>query len=261
MAGLVVFFVAAGVWGVYWSVVNTYHVEQKGALLQAEGERILDLIVNGGYVDGCRVHGLSSALSNGTYPVIGKVPSGNFKDMASPCNGGIPIERADCRIEFLLDDTPLSGHPRFAQFVVELWECDPGGGQPHTFGSKAVLWFALRTRSSESDPLYGCETKGPDNYCVKITENLLPRAESSTHGSNEHTWFKAQKLPDLPGGVCPGVKISFYLADSSELVKYCCNLSRLSDPPIGNPDQERAYMNSVPYPKYFSTTVYFPSRN
>ena len=57
MACFIIAFVAVGVWGVYWSVINTYYTEQKSALIEAEGERILDLITNGGYCQGKRVYG------------------------------------------------------------------------------------------------------------------------------------------------------------------------------------------------------------
>ncbi|MEW6668203.1 MAG: hypothetical protein AB1512_23575 [Thermodesulfobacteriota bacterium] len=251
MASIMVIFMASGIWGVYWSVVNTYHVEQKGMLLQAEGDRILDLIVNGGHVEGKQVYGLNSAIAGGAYPIVGPSSSGNFVDRGGSCPSGCdPVYRDDYRIEFQLD-SPMSGNTRFAQFVVELYECDCHTGT-NTKGATAVLWFDLRTEGTTGEP---------NNYSVKLSENLIQRSQAETHGTNEHTWFKVQKLPDLPNGICLGLKVSFYLADTSEHVKYCCILSRQPDPPIGDEAQRRAYMNSVPYPKYFSTTVYFPSRN
>ena len=78
MACFIIAFVAVGVWGVYWSVVNTYYAEQKGALIEAEGERILDLITNGGYCQGKRIYGLSSHVPRDGFPKVGSFHSDEF---------------------------------------------------------------------------------------------------------------------------------------------------------------------------------------
>lgn len=231
MASLVVLFVAAGVWGVYWSVVNTYHVEQKGTLLQAEGERIVDLVASGGHFGGKKIYGLNSmsGVSGAGYPLVGSGTTGYFTDAD------------DYRIEFPLD--AAGGNTRYAQFYVKF-----------DSGPTSQLWFELKTDGTTGDE---------HNYPVKITENLLRRKEGTdpnAYGYYTKTWFKAEKLSSVTG-YCTGVKVSFYLADSDDLVAYNYKLDRLPEPPIGNPDQERVYMNSIPYPKFFSTTVYFPSRN
>ena len=64
LAAVIIAFAAAGVWGVYWSVVNAYYVEQRSSNIQAEGDRILDLIVNGGYFGGRRIYGRISGERN-----------------------------------------------------------------------------------------------------------------------------------------------------------------------------------------------------
>ena len=45
MVGMIIPLLVGGVWGIYYTVVNTFHEEQRGALIQAEGELILNLII------------------------------------------------------------------------------------------------------------------------------------------------------------------------------------------------------------------------
>ena len=107
IASIMLAFVAAGLWGVYWSILSTYYVEQRGAGLQAEGERILDIIANGGYFGGKRIYGLNGSSPESGYPKAGQVSSAHFDDQ-------------DYKIEFALDDDNLSpDNRRYAVFYVD----------------------------------------------------------------------------------------------------------------------------------------------
>ena len=232
MASLILAFVAAGVWGVYWSIINTYYVEQRGSNLQAEGEQILDLMVNGGYHSGKRIYGLSemSGVSGSGYPMVGTGTTGYFSDAD------------DYRIEFILDNA--GGNTRYAEFFVEFDGANP----------TSRLCFRYGTEGTSNDPEH--------NSGVSLTENLLQRksgTDPDDYGNYEKTWFKAQKLSSV-SGYCSGVKVSFYLVDIEKPLSYNYRLDRKPDPPIDNPDQARAFLGRIPYPKYFSTTVFFPNR-
>lgn len=233
MASVIVMFVAAGVWGVYWSIVNTYYVEQKGASLQSEGERILDLITQGGGCRGKRVYGLNAmaGVSGAGFPVTGTttIP-------------GVFTDTDDYRIGYPLDSGV--SHVRYAQFYVKF-----------DSGPTSELRYELKTEGTGGDAEH--------NYDVLVTRDLLQRKSGTNpaaFGNYDKTWFKAEYLSSVTG-YHTGMKVSFYLANTSDLITYNYKLDRQPDPPIGNEEQKRAFMNSVPYPKYFSTTVYFPSRN
>jgi len=230
---MIVAITASGIWAVYWSVINTYNVEQREVNIQAEGERIIDLIINGGYHNGRAIYGLNSMSAVSGYPLTGQ------RTIASPIFNN---DSDDYRIEYPLDFT--GGNTRYAEFSVEF----SGANIP-----TSKLWFRLRT-----DGVAGDE----HNYDVNITENFLQRKSGTVQdafGEYDKTWFKTQELSSV-SGYCSGLKLSFYLADVTQLIHYNYRLDREPDPPINNPDQERAYMNGIPYPEYFSTTVYFPNR-
>lgn len=271
VASILVAFVAAGVWGVYWSVVNTYYVEQRGVNLQTEGERILDLIANGGWYKDKRIYGLNSAIPHSSYPNVGEVTSINFDDKDDQqdqdmCH--IPatwVNRDDYRIEFILDN--VSGNTRYAEFAAQLFTCDPDGAGPlgPVDYATGILWFRLKDTSG--DPAH--------NYEVEITNKLLSRTTSEDFQDYQFTWFKAQLLPKDPSpssNYYSGIKVSFYLVDYPteydavmaegmyHTIKYNKRLQREVDPPISDPDQRRSFLGGIPYPKYFSTTVYFPNR-
>lgn len=261
MAALIIAFVAAGVWGVYWSVVNTYYVEQRDTNIQAEGDRLIEMIANGGYAEGRRVYGLGSMVQVQSgltkYPNVGKVTSHNFKDWDDisddiACEPKDRMDYPDYRIEFILDS--VSGNTRYAEFAVQLYACDPLDPEYH---SKSILLFRHRMDGKTG-------TDNEFNYQVILTENMLQRTDSEEcKGEDEYelTWFKAQLLPKDPGtGLYTGIKVSFYLNDTSQTVNYNCNLYRdlSSYASTGNPDQDRTLMGAIPYPRYFSTTIYFP---
>jgi len=192
VASIIVAFVAAGVWGVYWSVVNTYYVEQKGVHLQAEGERILDLIANGGYFNGYRIYGLNSSVpyNDGTYtyPRVGRRDNtaAVFSYFYDQC-GGIweddcynADEGCDYRIAFCLDS--VGTNRRFAEFAVKFDRTHGSTDPPcddecETYNSNcaacndlptAKLYFRLVTSGVTECP-------GDDNYEVVISENVLQR--------------------------------------------------------------------------------------
>ena len=270
LASVIISIVAVGIWEVYWSVVNTYYVEQRGVNLEAEGERILDLIANGGYCEGKRIYGLNSGVS--VYSNVGEKTSINFQTSdynkdAEMCTAPATSEnRDDYRIEFILDN--VSGNTRYAEFAAQLYECDPDGTPPNTDAIKyatGILWFRLKTDGTGGDPDY--------NYEVAITDKLLSRTTSEEFKDYEYTWFKAKLLSKDPSSnYYSGIKISFYLVDYPteydsaiaegmyHTIKYNKNLERDVDPPISDPDQRRSFMGGIPYPQYFSTTIYFPNR-
>lgn len=255
MAAVIIAFVAAGIWGVYWSVVNAYYVEQRASNIQAEGDRLLAMIANGGYCQGRPVYGLSSMAPVQDYPRIGQQVSANFSYWDNTgddeaCAPMVRIDRADYRIEFALD--AASGNTRYAEFAVQLYACNP---TDPVYGSRAILWFRLRTEGTD----IAIDTD--HNYQVKLSENLLQRTDSAQCGDYSRTWFKAQLLPkDALSERYTGIKVSFYLFDTTQPVNYNCNLERELISPSGNPDQDRTFLGAIPYPKYFSRTIYFPNR-
>ena len=254
MACFIIAFVAVGVWGVYWSVVNTYYAEQKGALIEAEGERILDLITNGGYCRGKRVYGLSSHVPRDGFPRVGCFHSDEFAAVDYALDDAIPCptstHRDDYRIEFCLDDESAA-NPRYAEFAVQLYQCDEEGGgvDPDELFSTAILWFRITDGTANPD----C------NYQVKITENLLVRVEGNDVG--DETWNKALTLPKYPSSdYYSGVKVSFYLTDMNYPVRYDSHLHRELTITIADSDQKKYFTAGIPYPQYFSRSIYFPIR-
>ena len=259
MACFILAFVAVGVWGVYWSVMSTYYQEQRGALIEAEGERVLDLIANGGYVNGKRVYGLTSHVPRAGYPVYGAGYSTNFwsvdyaldEDMGCSDPQTEDHHRDDYRIEFCLDDESAA-NPRFAEFAVQLYQCDDendGSFQPDELFSTAILWFRITDGTANPE----C------NYEVEITENLLLRAEGNVDG--DESWNKAVLLPNDPSSdYCSGAKVSFYLANMDYPVRYDADLNRELTITISDPAQERSFAGGIPYPHYFSRSIYFPIR-
>ena len=246
MACFLLVAVAAGVWSVYWSVMNTFLIEMRGTQLQAEGERIIELMVNGGYHNGKRIYGLRSHVPQTGYPIVGAADSPQFQAMDSAADaamGASGTYSPDYRITFCLDSADAA-NPRFAEFAVQLWGDDPdgpGGNDPTPY-STAILWF--RVADGTANP--AC------NYEVKISENLLTRADTNDFEDHDLTWGKADLLPDKAG-----IKISFYLADTSYPVKYNRHLERELGTEISNPSQRRAFMGSIPFPEFFSTIVSF----
>jgi len=234
VASIIVAFAAVGVWGVYWSVVNTYYVEQKGVNIHMEGERILDLIINGGYFSGNTIYGLNAMSAVSGYPLVGSGTSGYFTDSD------------DYRIEFILDNS--SGNTRYAEFSVKF----SGVNDP-----TSILYFQTRADGILSGV-------GEYNYDVEITKNLLQRksgTDPDEYGNYDKTWFKAQLLPkDSSSDYCSGVKVSFYLVDMTQPLQYNYRLDRELTTPISDPEQRRSFLGGIPYPKYFSTTIYFPNR-
>jgi hypothetical protein len=235
MTAIAVMFVAASVWGVYWSGVNTYYVEQKDSVLQSEGERLLDLIDSGGHFAGKRIYGLNAmaGVSGAVYPVTGTTTiPGVFEDTD------------DYRIGFPLDSGV--SNVRFAQFYVKF---------NSSTDSTSELHYELKTD--------GTGTDADHNYDVLLTQNMLQRKSGTNpdaFGNYDRTWFKAEHLSTVTG-YYTGMRVSFYLANTSDLITYNYRLDRRPDPPISSEEQRRAFMNGIPYPRYFSTTVYLPSRN
>jgi len=235
VASMMVAFVAAGIWGVYWSIVNTYYVEQEGATLQAEGEWLVDLMVNGGYYGGKAIYGLSAMSAVSPVPAMGQGTDVYFTDAD------------DYRVGFLLDDNLISGKTRYAEFAVEF----NGASSP-----TSKLYFRLGTSGVAGDD---------HNYSVLLTENLLQRrsgTDADAYGSYDATWFKAEKMQVNSGDsdYCSGVRLAFYLVDVEEPLQYNYRLDREPDPPLGTEDDRRKFLSGIPYPQYFSTTVYFPNR-
>jgi prepilin-type N-terminal cleavage/methylation domain-containing protein len=238
VASIILAFVAAGVWGIYWSILNPYYVEQRGAGLQAEGERILDLIANGGYFGGKRIFGLSASYPQSGYPIIGQVTSYHF-------------DNQDYKIEFALDDDNIpEADRRYAVFYVDF----NGPTSP-----TSNLYFKLYAANGNPDDNYN-DNGGKG---ILLTSNLLQRKSGtnpSDYGNYDKTWFKAQLLPPGSQGYVSGMKVYFYLVDTTQPLQYNYRLDRELITPISDPAQRRSFLNGIPYPKYFSTTVYHPNR-
>jgi hypothetical protein len=237
LVGLLVSLMAGGIWAVYYSVVNTYYEEQRGTLLQDEGEWIIDLITHGGNLRGRRIYGLNSSVSKPGYPKVGF--GLGFGDLH------------DYGVIFALDQ--VDGEERFAKFYVDF----EGPDNP-----TSNLYFDLITPDNEAN--------GDENYNenegkgVLISQNLIQRktgTDESSYGNYERTWFKVQLLPKGSGtDYCSGIKISFYLADTAQPLLYNYRLDRRLITPISDPVQRGRYLEAIPYPKYFSTSVYFANR-
>ncbi len=238
LVGLIITLLAGGVWAVYYSVMNTYYEEQRTALIHYEGERMINLMTHGGHYKGRRIYGLNSSNPVPGYPNVGQVKAINFPNTSSP-------DSDDYRIEFALESS--DGNPRYAEFSVEF------NGK---MGPTSRLWFRLRTSSLPSD--------ADENYDVLLTENLLQRKKGTDpkkFGDYDKTWFKAQLLPkDTASDYYAGMRISFYLVDTTQPLIYNYNLDRELITPISDPAQRERYLGAIPYPKYFSTSVHFMNR-
>jgi type II secretory pathway pseudopilin PulG len=236
LVGLIIFLITGGIWAVYYSVVNTYHEEQRGVLIQAEGERIINLITQGGNYRGRRIYGLSSSTPASGYPNVGQITAINFPNTQSP-------DSDDYRIEFALESS--GENPRYAEFSVEF-----NGKKNPT----SKLWFRLRTPSLPDNR--------DGNYDVLLTENFLQRKTGTNpekFGNYEETWFKTQPLAN-DGSYYSGIKASFYLVDTKQPLLYNYRLDRELITPIDDAVQRKRYLDTIPYPNYFSTAVYFMNR-
>ena len=234
MVGLIISLITGGVWAVYFSIVNVYYGEQRDALIQSEGEWLIDLITNGGHFKGNRIYGLNSAADYSGSIKVGQrsSPSSEFDN-----------DSDDYRIEFRPEDS--GSNPRYAEFSVEFSE---------SVSPTSKLWFRLRAPSGSAD----------ENYDVLLTENLLMRRYDDTqnpanYGNYNKTWFKADELPSS-GSYISGVKVSFYLVDNTQPIQYNYRLDRELINPISDPAQKQSFLGGIPYPQFFSTTVYFPNR-
>lgn len=257
VATIMVLFLASSIWAVYWSIVNAYTVEMRGSDLQFEGERIMDLIANGGYYKGYKIYGLNSSFPNNGYPNVGEITSINFagEDDAADdpygagCDGANGAHRADYRIEFCIDPPGVS-YPRYAEFAVQLYMCDMASATD-TYYSKSALWYRFKDSGNSSN-----------DFTVQISESIAPRrdtSDTSEYGDCDKTWFKAQLLPkDSSGNYYSGIRVSFYLVDLDQPIIYNINLDRKPDPPIDDETQEKSFLGGIPYPRYFSRTIYFP---
>ncbi len=218
-------------------MANTYNEEQRISNIQHEGEWILDLIENGGGFKGKRIFGLKSMVPSGGSLNVGDVNSTNFSDTD------------DYRIEFPLDDLNVTNQ-RWAEFSVEFTA---------DFSPTANLYFRYKTTGLTGDE---------HNYDVLITDNLLMQryTEDPEYGSYEGTWFKAELIPSTSS---VGIRVSFYFVDypaaisGSEFraVRYNYQLDRELDPPIEDEKQRQSFLGAIPYPQYFSRTIYFPNAN
>lgn len=248
MVSLILSLIAGGIWAVYYSVVNTYYVEQSGSSIQREGERIIDLITNGGHMTGRRIYGLNSSYPLTNYPVVGYVDHADFNDF-----------NYDYKIGFTIDED--STNRRYAIFYVDF---DDDESDP-----TSKLYFKLFTSSGNpADENYDEN----DDKGVLITENLLmrrydsPNQDSTKFGNCDgvlynKTWFKAQLLPkDGSSNYYSGIRISFYLVDITKPLCYNYQIDRKLIDEISDPSQKRSFLGGIPYPKYFSTTIYFPNR-
>jgi hypothetical protein len=228
MVSLILALIVGGVWSVYYAIVNTYYEEQSGAAIEAEGQWILDLLADGGNFKGRRIYGLSSALREdlNVGQTDTKVP--NYSDSD------------DYRIGFTLDGEDVANR-RYAEFAVEF-----NGEQEPT----SKLYFRLGTEEISDSP-------SVHNYEVLISKNLLQRkagTDPEAFGNYEKTWFKAQELPKEAG-----VKVSFYLADTTRPLEYNYCLDRKLLTPINDPVQRSRFLGSVPHPRYFSRVIHFPN--
>jgi len=216
-------------------VANTYTEEQRTSNVQHEGEWILELIENGGGYRGKRIFGLKSMNLSSDYLKVGDEISGEFDDN-------------DYKIQFQLDEG--GANTRIAEFSVDF-----DGASP-----TANLYFRLKTTN-----LAG----GEYNYDVLITDKLLMQryTEDPEYGNYEGTWFKAERIP--PASPYAGIRISFYLVDYAaatsgsvfRAVRYNYQLDRELDPPIEDEKQRQSFLGAIPYPQYFSRTIYFPNAN
>ena len=241
MVGLISSAIVTSIFGVYFKVANIYSEQQRASNIQHEGEWILDLIENGGGYGKENIYGLSSMIQKASLPNlpnIGYVGGDQFADM----NGTV-----DYRIEFALEDDGVSS-PRYAEFVVEF----NAGDLP-----TANLYFRILDEAGTRS--------------VLLTDKLMMERFDSTpnpaiYGNYNRTSFKAEKIVDSGSNVI-GIRISFYLVDfpprleagEFRAVRYNYRLDRETDPPITDEEQKRRFMGSVPYPQYFSRTIYFPN--
>ena len=238
MVGLISSFIVAGIYGVFFRVADTYTEEQRASNIQYEGEWILDLIENGGGHQGKRIIGLKSMNLSSTpnYLKVGDEISGEFDDN-------------DYKIQFQLDEG--GANTRYAEFSVDF-----DGASP-----TANLYFRLKTTG-----LAGVE----HNYDVLITDKLLMQrygTDPEEYGSYDGTWFKAERIPSASPYV--GIRVSFYLVDYPaatggsvfRAVRYNYQLDRELDPPIEDEKQRQSFLGAIPYPQYFSRTIYFPNAN
>lgn len=239
MVGLISSVIVTSIFGVYFKVANIYKEEQRTSNIQHEGEWILNLVENGGGHKGEMIYGLNSIVQINSLLNAGYVAGNQFSNM----NG-----TDDYRIEFALDGNGVS-NPRYAEFVVEF----NGSGSPI-----AKLWFRLMTDTTL-------------DYSVMLTDKLMMERFDSTpnpatYGNYNRTSFKAKEVLDDSGNVI-GIRISFYLVDFPPRLEtgeflailYNYQFDREPDPPIADEVQKRSYMGSVPYPQYFSRTIYFPN--
>lgn len=238
MVGLIMSLIVGGIWMTYFNIVNVFYEEQRGSRIQGDGEWIIDLIHTGGHYKGKRIYGLNNAFPGSV--VVGQVASTEFDD------------DDDYRVEFALDETGSNPSPRYAEFAVEF----NGDTSP-----TSKLWFRLRTPDLSGD--------ADLNYDVLLTENLIMRRydnpqDPDTYGSYNRTWFKADEIHDdttIPANTyLSGVKISFYLADTDQPLMYNYRLNRMLINPINDEAQRKIYLGGIPFPQFFSTTVYFPNR-
>lgn len=237
LVGLIITLISSGIWAVYYSVVNTYHQEQRGALIQGEGERIIQLITHGGHHRGRRIYGLSANVPRADYPKVGY---------------GLGFgDPHDYGIIFVLDQ--VDDKERFAKFYVDF----DGPGRP-----TSNLYFKLFTPDDEGNPDENYSEN--DGKGVLITSNLLQRRtneDETVYGNYDKTWFKAQRLPkDTVTGYYSGISVSFYLVDATQPLIYNHRLDRKLITPISDPVQRARYLGAVPYPRYFSTSIYFMNR-
>ena len=219
----------------FFKVANTYTEEQRVSNLQHEGEWILELIENGGGYQGKRIFGLKSINLSSDYLKVGDAISGEFDDN-------------DYKIQFQLDKG--GNNVRTAEFSVDF-----NGASP-----TANLYFRLKTSNLAGDE---------HNYNVLITDKLLMQryTEAPEYGNYEGTWFKAERIPSAAPYV--GVRVSFYLVDYPAViggsvfiaVRYNYKLDRELDPPIDDEKQRHRFLDAIPYPQYFSRTIYFPNAN
>lgn len=246
IVGLLLSLFVSGIWGVYFGVANTYVIKQRAGNIQNEGKWILDLIENGGnFRDieqiGRRIYGLKSMVPVDNsdpevdYPNVGDVDSTKFNDTD------------DYRIEFQLDGAGTA-NTRFAEFSVEF-----NGALP-----TSKLFFRLK------DP-------GEDDYEVMLTDRLLMQREDSPQDETiygppyNRTSFKAELISSASPYV--GINVSFYLVqhpirdDSGDLhiIGYNYRLDRKVAPDIEDDFQKSTYLSAIPYPQYFSKTIYFPN--